>query len=125
MIRRPPRSTRTDTLFPYTTLFRSFWTAVWDFCGVIADPERGRAVVDADKMPGARFFPDARLNFAENLLRRRPQDANDGSYALVFWGEDKVKPSLSHTELSARVFRTAHALALWTAVPCARGPGPL
>src|SRR3546814_8369146 len=25
MIRRPPRSTRTDTLFPYTTLFRSLW----------------------------------------------------------------------------------------------------
>src|SRR3546814_5485362 len=37
MIRRPPRSTRTDTLFPYTTLFRSHWTfpptrtATWKF----------------------------------------------------------------------------------------------
>src|SRR3546814_3124354 len=30
MIRRPPRSTRTDTLFPYTTLFRSIPTAMWD-----------------------------------------------------------------------------------------------
>src|SRR3546814_8203195 len=33
MIRRPPRSTRTDTLFPYTTLFRSFWMWVMGFLG--------------------------------------------------------------------------------------------
>src|SRR3546814_13550992 len=68
-------------------------------------------------MPGARFFPDARLNFAENLLRRRPQDANDGSDAIVFWGEDKVKRRLSHKELYDRVSRTAQALA-------AEGVGP-
>src|SRR3546814_17996728 len=68
-------------------------------------------------MPGARFFPDARLNFAENLLRRRPQDANDGSDAIVFWGEDKVKRRLSHKELYDRVSRTAPALA-------AEGVGP-
>src|SRR3546814_20849353 len=33
MIRRPPRSTRTDTLFPYTTLFRSEDAAILDYCG--------------------------------------------------------------------------------------------
>ena len=49
----------------------AFWAAVWDFCGVIAET-RGDAVVrDLDRMPGATWFPDARLNFAENLLRRR------------------------------------------------------
>ncbi len=37
-------------------------------------------------MPGARFFPNASLNFAENLLRR-----NDGADAMVFRGEDKVR----------------------------------
>ena len=43
---------------------------VWDFAGVVG--ERGaRTLVDGDRMPGARWFPDARLNFAENLLRRR------------------------------------------------------
>jgi acetoacetyl-CoA synthetase len=98
-----------------------FWTTVWDFCGVIADaqddPGRGPVVVDAGKMPGARFFPEARLNFAENLLRRRPQDANAGSDAIVFWGEDKVKRRLSHKELYDRVSRTAQALA-------AEGVGP-
>ncbi|GAB4359166.1 MAG: acetoacetate--CoA ligase [Kiloniellaceae bacterium] len=93
-----------------------FWTAVWDFCGVIADPEgspeRGPVVVDADKMPGARFFPEAKLNFAENLLRRR-----DHSDALVFWGEDKVKRRLSHRDVYDRVSRLAQALA-------AEGVGP-
>src|SRR3546814_5581224 len=34
MIRRPPRSTRTDTLFPYTTLFRSFWISSWSIVNV-------------------------------------------------------------------------------------------
>ncbi|MPZ11631.1 MAG: acetoacetate--CoA ligase [Kiloniellaceae bacterium] len=89
-----------------------FWTAVWDFCGVIADAARGPVVVAADKMPGARFFPEARLNFAENLLRRR-----DDADAIVFWGEDKVKRRLSHKELHKRVSRLAQALA-------AEGVGP-
>ena len=45
----------------------TFWTTLWDFCGVIG--ERGERVLQGgDRMPGARWFPDARLNFAENLL---------------------------------------------------------
>src|SRR5690606_23340333 len=55
----------------------AFWSALWDWCEVVGT--RGeRALVDGDAMPGARWFPDARLNFAENLLRRR-----DVSTALV------------------------------------------
>ncbi len=54
----------------------SFWTEVWNFAAVAGD--RGlRASVDLDRMPGGRFFPDATLNFTENLLRRagrRPRD---------------------------------------------------
>jgi len=57
-------------------------------------------------MPGAKFFPQARLNFAENLLRRR-----DHTDALVFWGEDKVKRRMSHAELYDSVSRLAQALA--------------
>ena len=54
-----------------------FWTHVWEFCGVLG--EQGERVVEhLDRMPGARFFPDARLNFAENLLRRR-----DGAPAII------------------------------------------
>ena len=47
-----------------------FWTAIWDFCGVVAETRGERVLVDGHKMPGAKWFPDARLNFAENLLRR-------------------------------------------------------
>ncbi len=51
-----------------------FWRAVWDFTGIIG--ERGDRVLEhPERMPGARFFPDARLNFAENLLRRRDESA--------------------------------------------------
>jgi len=84
----------------------AFWAAMWDFGGVIAGKRGERILVDGDRMPGARFFPDARLNFAENLLRVR----GDGD-ALVFWGEDKVKRRLSHGELRALVSRTQQALA--------------
>jgi acetoacetyl-CoA synthetase len=83
-----------------------FWEAVWDFCGVIHEGARGPVLVDGDKMPGARFYPEVRLNFAENLLRRR-----DGHDAIVFWGEDKVRRRLSYAELHDLVTRTAAALA--------------
>jgi acetoacetyl-CoA synthetase len=83
----------------------TFWTALWDFAGVIAETRGETVIADPDKMPGARFFPEARLCFAENLLRRR----ND-SDALVFWGEDRVKRRLSAAELYDAVSRTAQAL---------------
>ncbi|NNG03822.1 MAG: AMP-binding protein, partial [Inquilinus sp.] len=83
----------------------AFWTALWDFGGVIAETRGDRVLVDGDKMPGARFFPDARLNFAENLLRRR-----DDAPAIVFRGEEQVRRSLSFAELHDRVSRTTQAL---------------
>jgi len=82
-----------------------FWRSVWDFCGVVAETAGERVLVDGDKMPGAKFFPDARLNFAENLLRRRDQ-----SDAIVFWAEDKVKRRLSHAALYDAVSQMAQAL---------------
>ncbi|HXF18504.1 MAG TPA: AMP-binding protein, partial [Burkholderiales bacterium] len=82
-----------------------FWTAVWDFCGVIAERRGERVLVDGHKMPGARWFPDAKLNFAENLLRRR-----DDETAMVFWGENKVRRRMSFFELHDAVSRTAQAL---------------
>ena len=82
-----------------------FWTTLWDVAGVVADRRGERALVDANRMPGAKWFPDARLNFAENLLR-----SHDTSDALVFWGEDKVKGRASHAELYRAVAQTAWAL---------------
>src|SRR5690349_1092457 len=67
----------------------AFWSAVWDFCGVKGD--KGDVYLDDDgEMLAARFFPHARLNFAEHLLAGSGADAKT-SDALVFWGEDKVK----------------------------------
>ena len=63
-----------------------FWRSMWDFAGIVGDGPGERIVIDGDRMPGARWFPDARLNYAENLLRRR-----DEADALVFWGEDRVQ----------------------------------
>lgn len=77
----------------------AFWPLVWDWCGIVG--ERGdRMLVDGDKMPGASFFSDARLNFAENLLKNE----GDGE-AIVFRGEDKVERRLSWDELRALVSR--------------------
>ena len=89
-----------------TTHLGDFWTAVWDSAGVVAETRGERAYVPADSMPDARFFPDARLNFAQNLLRRR-----DDSTALMFWGEDKVRRQLSWRELHAEVSRMQQWLA--------------
>ena len=81
-----------------------FWQSVWKFGRVKG--ERGqRALADGDRMPGAKWFPDARLNYAENLLRKR-----DASDAIVFWGEDKVRRRMSHRELYDLVSRIAQAL---------------
>ena len=82
----------------------AFWAAVWEFCAVIGD--RGaRDVVDADAMPGAHWFPDAQLNFAENLLRRR-----DGTTALISRDERGVRRTLTWAALYDEVSRVAQAL---------------
>src|SRR3954471_10747835 len=83
-----------------------FWAAVWDFGGVIAQSRGTRVLADRDQMPGARFFPDAKLNFAENLLRGK-----DDSDAIVFWGEDKVRRHLSRADLHDLVSRMQQAFA--------------
>jgi len=77
----------------------TFWSLVWDQCGVIGE-KGARVMVDGERMPGATFFPDARLNFAENLLRRK-----GGEEAIVFRGEDKVERRLSWDDLHALVSR--------------------
>jgi len=81
-----------------------FWQSVWSFCGVVGE-SGGMVLTDGNRMPGARYFLDARLNYAENLLRRR----DDGD-AIVFHGEDKVRRRISWRELYDGVSRLAQAL---------------
>ena len=82
-----------------------FWKAVWDFCEVIG--EMGDlAYVKGPDIPGTRFFPDARINYAQNLLRG-PADRT----ALVFSGEDGAKARWSMGDLRRTVARLVVALA--------------
>ena len=59
-----------------------------------------------ERFEDARFFEGARLNYAQNLLRK-----NDDTPALIFWGEDKIKRSMSWAELNAAVSQAQQAFA--------------
>jgi acetoacetyl-CoA synthetase len=82
-----------------------FWSSVWEFTGVRSSARGARVVEDPGRMPGARWFPDARLNYAENLLRRR-----DESPALIFRNEAGVRCETSHADLYADVSRWVRVL---------------
>ena len=85
-----------------------FWREVWDDAGVIGT-QGDVTVTGEERMPGAAWFPDARLNFAQNLLERRRAD--DTTDALVFWGEEMIKRRVSHLELHALASRVSAAFA--------------
>ena len=89
-----------------------FWLNIWDWMGVIGTGDTEPVVVDREQMPGARWFPNTRLNFAQNLLRRQ-----DAALALIFQAEDKVTRSLSFAELYAQVARLADGLKQAGVVP--------
>ncbi len=80
-----------------------FWDAIWDYSAIIGD--KGEVIIrDAHKLPGAKFFPQSSLSFAENLLRRTGTDP-----AIIFRGEDKLQMSLSWDELHRLVSRLQQA----------------
>src|ERR1700704_4011812 len=83
----------------------TFWSEAWDFCGVVASRKGSTVLVDGDKMPGAHWFPEARLNFAENLMRR-----GDRGDAFVLWDERGFQRRLSYSDLTSEVSRAAQAL---------------
>jgi acetoacetyl-CoA synthetase len=83
-----------------------FWPELARFAGVRAEWGAGPVIENPHAMPGARFFPDARLNFAENLLR-----FNDDTEALIFRNERGQRRALSWRELYAEVARVAAGLA--------------
>ena len=79
----------------------AFWSSVWDYCNVIGTKGQ-QIMVESNAMAQTKWFPDARLNYAENLLRGTLKLPVDQA-ALVFWGEDKVKRQLKASELYAAV----------------------
>lgn len=84
-----------------------FWSAIWDYFGVIGD--KGTApFMSGDTMLSTRFFPKARLNFAENILGLGARDAD--ADAMVFRGEDRCHLRWSWGELEAHISRLQQAL---------------
>jgi len=82
-----------------------FWAAMWDFLGIIHSKSYEQVVDDPHKMPGAKWFKGAELNFAENLLRYR-----DNQTALIFKGETKDPRRITYAELYDLVARLAKSL---------------
>lgn len=82
-----------------------FWSEFWDFADVISAEKGERVIADAAHMKDRRFFPDAKLNFAENLLRRR-----DDETAIVFRGEDHLEKKLTYKKLYEKVSMLSQAM---------------
>ncbi|MGM0659006.1 MAG: acetoacetate--CoA ligase [Pseudomonadota bacterium] len=98
----------------------AFWRAVWEFGELRASVRDGRVVDNWPAMPGTRWFPEARLNFAENLLRR-----DDDGVAIEFAGEGGVRSTLSWRELNDEVARIAAGLKAMDVKPGDRVAGYL
>jgi acetoacetyl-CoA synthetase len=81
-----------------------FWSAIWDFCGVIGD-KGDRIFQDAPAIMDAIFFPNAQLNMAENLLRRR-----DNAEAIIFYSEKGNRESITFSSLYHQVSQAQQAL---------------
>jgi acetoacetyl-CoA synthetase len=82
-----------------------FWTELWDHAGVKASMRGNPVILPGARMRERRFFPEARLNYAENMLVKA-----DDSPALIFRGEDKVKESMSWRELNGQASQFARGL---------------
>jgi len=82
-----------------------FWAEVWDFSEIKASQHYDSVVTDLSVMPGTKWFPGARLNFAENLLRYR-----DDQLAFIFKGETQASKQMTYAELYDSVARLAHSL---------------
>ncbi|MFZ8899793.1 MAG: AMP-binding protein, partial [Alphaproteobacteria bacterium] len=83
----------------------AFWSDFWDWAGIISEKKGERILIDAEKMPGASYFPDARLNFAENLLRHCNEQP-----ALIFRREDGLEKTMSGNELVSMAGQVSRAL---------------
>ena len=81
----------------------AFWNAIWDH-GKVVGSKGERVLINPDKMPGAQFFPDGKLSFAENLLKKTGKEP-----AIIFRAENKVRQEMSWDELHELVSRLQQA----------------
>ncbi len=83
---------------------QKFWSEFWEFAEIIGS-KGNRVFKKQEQFSDCRWFPDASLNFAENLLRTSSEDE-----AIVFWGEDKIRKRLSYAELQKEVAKMSRCL---------------
>ncbi|MCK5666189.1 MAG: AMP-binding protein, partial [Thiotrichaceae bacterium] len=84
----------------------NFWALFWEFALIKAANKGTVTVSSMDKMPGAKWFPEARLNYAQNLLG----NGDKNQCAILFKSENGFKQQLSYAELFVSVSRLAQAL---------------
>jgi len=82
-----------------------FWVSLWEFADIKASKQFDQVIDDLNKMPGAKWFSGARLNFAENLLHYR-----DDQIALIFKGEEQESTNITYAQLYDEVARIAKSL---------------
>ena len=82
-----------------------FWAAMWEFADIRASKKYEKVIDDLSRFPGAKWFPGAKLNFAENLLRYR-----DDRVAFIFKGETQKSARMTYAELYTTVARLAKSL---------------
>jgi acetoacetyl-CoA synthetase len=91
---------------------QQFWSDLWDSAGVVASTKGDTVLLDGDKMPGSQWFPQAKLNFAANLLKYK-----DEQVALVFCGEDGARQQLTYAQLYSKVAQVAAGLKRYNIQP--------
>ncbi|MFW9825395.1 MAG: acetoacetate--CoA ligase, partial [Candidatus Thorarchaeota archaeon] len=83
----------------------NFWAAMWDFGGIIASKKYGEVVEDLSVFPGTKWFPGAKLNFAENLLKFK-----DDQFAFIFQGESRKTELITYENLYKQVAQLVASL---------------
>ena len=83
----------------------AFWSSIWDYCGVIASHKGPISAKSSPDMLGTTWFPDGRLNFAENLLKRPRQPI-----AIAAYNESGGQETISQAKLMERVTQMQGAL---------------
>ncbi len=95
-----------DALYQYSiTKPEQFWWSLLEYSNLVTEGNPSPVLLNGDQMPGATWFPELRLNFAENLLRYR-----DNHIAILFHSENGRRRSISYYELFDRVARLASRL---------------
>ncbi len=81
----------------------SFWNEIWNFYNIIGEKGNKPYLDPENNLPGTKFFPSGKLNYAENMLKKTDDDT-----AIIFWSENKIKKRLSWYELKNQVAAVAN-----------------